>query len=74
MRLKKFLTIALEPQSHRIVRFLDRTTASDWAIFAMISSSGRIPRLISTCGRVVTNDWRILMARAIVGNRATSGL
>ena len=28
---------------------------------------------ISTCGRAFTKDWIISMARAIVGNRATSG-
>ena len=39
---------------------------------ATISSSGRIPRSISTHSRVVTNDWRISMTRAIVGNRVTS--
>ena len=38
------------------------------AMFATISS---IPR--SICGRAITNDGRISMARAIVGNRATSG-
>ena len=43
------------------------------AMFATISSSCRIPRSISTRGRAITNDWRISMARAIVGNRATSG-
>ena len=45
------------------------------AMFATISSSsgGRIPRSISTRGRAITIDWRISMARAIVGNRATSG-
>ena len=37
------------------------------------AAAGRIPRLISTRGRAITNDWRISMARAIVGNRATSG-
>ena len=42
-------------------------------MFATISSSGRIRRSISTRGRAITNDWRISMARAIVGNRATSG-
>ena len=43
------------------------------AMFATISSSGGIPRSISTCGRAFKNDWRISMARAILGNRATSG-
>ena len=43
------------------------------AIFATISSSGRIPRSISTHDRAITNDWRTSMARAIAGNRATSG-
>ena len=43
------------------------------SMFATISSSGRIPPSISTRGRAITNDWRILMARAIVGNRAASG-
>ena len=31
------------------------------AMFATISSSGRIPRSISTRGRAHTNDWRISM-------------
>ena len=26
-----------------------------------------------TRGRAITNDWRISMARSVVGNRATSG-
>ena len=43
------------------------------AMFATISSSGRILRSIFTRGRAITNDWRISMARTIVGNRATSG-
>ena len=43
------------------------------AMFATISSSGLIPRSIYTRGRAMTNDWRISMARAIVGNRATWG-
>ena len=34
---------------------------------AMLSSSGRIPRSISTRDRAITNDWRISMTRAIVG-------
>ena len=42
-------------------------------IFATISSSARIRRLISTRGRAITNNTKISMARAIVGNRATSG-
>ena len=55
----------------------DRTISgsNDWlrldqggtAMFATISRS------ISTHGRAITNDWRISMARAIVGNCATSG-
>ena len=43
------------------------------AMFAMISSSGRISRSITMRGRAITNLWRISMARAIVENRATSG-
>ena len=43
------------------------------AMFATISSSGRIRRLISTRGRAITSDTKISMERAIVGNRATSG-
>ena len=43
------------------------------AMFATISSSARIRRLISTRGRAITNNTKISMARAIVGNRATSG-
>ena len=42
-------------------------------MFDTISSRGRIRRLISTRGRSITNDTKISMARAIVGNRATSG-
>ena len=42
-------------------------------MFATMSSSGRIRRLISTRGRAITNDTKVSMARAIVGNRATSG-
>ena len=42
-------------------------------MFATISSSGRIRRSVSTRGRAITNDWRMSMARAIVGNCATSG-
>ena len=42
------------------------------AMFAMISSGGRIRRSISARGPI-TKDWRIPIARAIVGNRATSG-
>ena len=69
----------VKPQSHRIVVFLDRTVGCDWpkcdrsAIFATMSSSDRIPRSTSTRGRAITNDLRISMARAIAGNRATSG-
>ena len=40
-------------------------------MFATISSRDR--RSIYTRGRANTNDWRISMARAIEGNRATSG-
>ena len=62
------------PQSHRIVRLVAIGSMCDRSgNVATISSSGRIPRLISTYGRAITNDWRISMARAIVGNRATSG-
>ena len=43
------------------------------AMFAKISTSGRIQRSISTRGRAIAKDWRMSMARAIVGNRATSG-
>ena len=43
------------------------------AMFATISSSGRIPRSISTRGLAITNDWRISMTRVIIGNRATRG-
>ena len=42
-------------------------------MFATISSSGRIPRSISTRGHAIENDWRLSISRAIVGNRATSG-
>ena len=37
------------------------------------SCSGRIRRSISTRGRAITNDLRLSMARAIVGNRAARG-
>ena len=47
--------------------------ATDRQFFATIPSSGRIPRSISTRGRAITKEWRILMAIAIVGNRATIG-
>ena len=43
------------------------------AMSATISYSGRMPRSICTRGGAITNDWRISMARAIAGNRATSG-
>ena len=43
------------------------------SMFATISSSARIRRVISTRGRAITNNTKISMARAIVGNRATSG-
>ena len=43
------------------------------AMFATISKSGRIRRSTSPRGHAITNDWRISMARAIGGNRATSG-
>ena len=43
------------------------------AIFATISSSGRVQRSISTRGRAITTDWRISMTRAVVGNRASCG-
>ena len=42
-------------------------------MFATISSSCRIPRSVSTRGHAIANDWRISMARVIVGNRATCG-
>ena len=66
----------LNPHSHRIVRLAAIGSRCDrWAMFATISSSGRITSSISTRGRAITDDsdWRISMARAIVGNRATSG-
>ena len=67
---------ALKPQSHRIVRFMDRTIGYDWAKVRPIGNffyDLQQPRSISTPGRAITNDWRISMARAIAGNRATSG-
>ena len=63
-------------QSQLVVPFLDRAIGprcDRYAMFATISSSGRIPRSISKRGRAVINDWRISMARATAGNRATSG-
>ena len=64
-------TRSLKPQSHQIVRFLDRTIGCDWTSATDRQCLQRSPatRPIST----ITNDWRISMARAIVGNRATSG-
>ena len=64
-------TRSLKPQSHQIVRLLDRTSGWDWTSATDRQCLQRSPatRSIST----VTNDWRISMARAIVGNRATSG-
>ena len=69
----------VKPQSHQIVRFLNRTIGCDGprgdrsGMFATISSNGRIRRSISTRGRAITNDWIISMARGIGGNRATRG-
>ena len=69
-----------KPQSHRLVRFLDRTIGCDWAKVRPIGNvcydlQHRSHTAIDLYrrGRVITNDWRISMARAIVGNRATSG-
>ena len=66
------LDTAVKPQSHRIVRFLDRTIGRDWA---QVRPIGNVYYDLQqpTRGRAITNDWRISMARAIVGNRATSG-
>ena len=55
----------------RMVAIVPRCERS--AMFATISSSARIRQLISTRGRAITNNMKISMARAIVGNRATSG-
>ena len=69
----------VKPQSHRIVRFLDRTIGCDWAKVRPIGhvcydlQQRSHTRSISTRGRAITNDCRISMARAIVGIRATSG-
>ena len=64
----------MRPQSHCIVRLVAIGPRCDRsAIFATISSSGRIPRSTYMRRRAITNDWRISMARAIVGNRATIG-
>ena len=46
---RPYNVVTLKPQSHRIVRFLDRTIERS-AMSATISSSGRIPRL-------VFDDW-----------------
>ena len=43
-------------------------------LFPKISSSARIPQSISKRGGAITIGWRILMTRAVVGNRATSGI
>ena len=69
----KIMVRCLKPRSHGIVRFLDRTIGCDWAKVRPIGNicydlQQRLPR-----GRSITNDWRISMARAIVGNRATNG-
>ena len=55
----------------RLVAFGLRCDRS--AMFATISSGRRILRSISTHDQTITNDWRISIARAIVGNGATSG-
>ena len=79
----------LKPQSHRIVRFLDRAIGGDLAEIRPIGNvcddlnSGRMLRLLlrlvvghrtigGTLGRAITNDWRRLIARSVVGNRETS--
>ena len=60
-------------------RFLDRTIfaigprCDRQCLLRSTAARNRIRRSISTRGRAITNDWIISMARAIVGNRATSG-
>ena len=54
-----------------------RTIGRDWAkvrpICYICYDLRYIPRSTSMRRRAITNDWRISMARAIVGNRATKG-
>ena len=74
-------TLCIKPQPTWIVRFMDRTTIGcDWAnvrpigkFFYDLQHRSNTAKYISTRGRAITNDWRISMARAIAGNRATSG-
>ena len=57
-----------------IFRFKGRKSCANGdSVTLEFNSSGRIPRSISTRGRAITNDWRISMAIAIVGNLVTSG-
>ena len=64
---------SLKPQSHIIVRFLDRTIGCDWAKVRPIGNFCYDLQQRSTRCRAITNDWRISMTRVIAGNRATSG-
>ena len=69
----------LKPQSHRIVRFLDRTSGCDWAMVRPIGSvcydlQQRSHTAIDLYAwSRYHDDWRISKARSIVGNCATSG-
>ena len=70
---------SLKPQAHRIVVFLDRTIGCDWVKVRPIGNVCYDLQQRSHTGidlypaRAIMNDWRISMAWAIVGNRATSG-
>ena len=71
----------VKPQSHLIVRFLNRTIGCDWAkvrpngnVFNDLQQPSHAAIDLYAWSRyAITNDWRMSMARSIVGNRATSG-
>ena len=73
----------INSQSHRIVRFLDRTIGCDWARVRPIGNvCYDLQEWLNAASDLYawsrdhersTNDWRRSMARSIVGNRATSG-
>ena len=77
----------LKPQSHWIVRLLDRAISGDlvklrtvgnvlkrspWLSQAVIALKTGRRTIGGTCSRAITKDWRRLIVRSIVGNRATS--
>ena len=49
------------------------TIGCDWTKVRPIGNVCYRDRSLRVVGRAITNYWRISMARAIVGNRATSG-